>query len=94
MLDLPAARHLFHHKLGVHLHVDLGGAELRRLLQTGDQPAILGDVVGGAADGLLALGEHRAAIGRDQTTAPYPAGPGLPRDPPSASTMTFTRRFP
>ncbi|SLI09280.1 Uncharacterised protein [Mycobacteroides abscessus subsp. abscessus] len=23
------------------------------------------------------------------TTAPYPAGPGLPRDPPSASTITF-----
>src|SRR3977135_2242862 len=28
----------------------------------------------------------------DQTTVPYPAGPGLPRDPPSASTMTFMRR--
>jgi ribonuclease HI len=29
-----------------------------------------------------------------QATAPYPAGPGLPRDPPSASTITFTSRFP
>ncbi|OOK71976.1 putative phosphoglycerate mutase [Mycobacterium kansasii] len=28
------------------------------------------------------------------TTAPYPAGPGLPRDPPSASMMTFTAQNP
>ena len=28
------------------------------------------------------------------TTAPYPAGPGLPRDPPSASMTTFTAQIP
>ncbi len=76
MFDLPAARHLFDHKLGVHRHLDVGGAQLRGLLQTRDQPAIFGDVVGGAADGLLALGEHRR---RGRPTRPptrIPQAPG------------------
>jgi len=62
MLDLPATRHLFHHKLGIHEHVDVGGAQLRRLLKARDQPAVLGHIVGGTADGLLALGQHRGAV--------------------------------
>ena len=64
MLDLPAARHLLHHQLGVHQHLDLGGAELGGLLESRDQPAVLGDVVGGTPDRLLALGQHRAVVGR------------------------------
>jgi hypothetical protein len=28
-------------------------------------------------------------VAASRTTAPYPAGPGFPRDPPSASTMTL-----
>ena len=64
MLDLPAAGHLLHHQLGVHPHLDLGGAQFGRLLQSGNQTAVLGDVVGGMPDRLLALGQHRAAVGR------------------------------
>ena len=63
MFDFPAARHLLHHKLGVHQHVDVGGAELGGLLESRDQAAVLGDVVGGTPDGLLALREHGAVVG-------------------------------
>ena len=64
MLDLPAARHLLHHQFGIHQHIDLGGAQPGRLIQPGDQAAVLGDVVGGTPDRLLALGQHRGVVGR------------------------------
>ena len=44
---------------------ELGGGA-----QAGDQAAVLGDVVGGHADGLGALGEHLAGRRRRVTTAP------------------------
>lgn len=56
-----------------------GGAE------AGQQAPVLGDVVGGDADELGRL-RQGLPVAASLTTAPYPAGPGLPRDPPSAST--------
>ena len=55
------------------------------LLQPGDQAAVLGDVVGGPADGLLGFGEHRSAVGRPdhRTVARRPriaAGPAVGLD--------------
>ena len=76
VFDLPAAGHLLNHELGVHSHVDLGGADLGRLLEARDQAAILGDVVGGVTDRLLALGQHGFAVGRPDHRA-VARGPGI-----------------
>ena len=65
--------------------------QARRSLETGDQPAVLRDVVGRGPDRLGPLGERCRR--RIRTTAPYPAGPGLPREPPSASTTSTRPRL-
>ena len=80
VFDLPAAGHLLDHQLRVHPHVDLGGAHLGRLLQAGDQTAVLGDVVGGMTDRLLALGQHVLAIGCPDHR-PVSRGPGITARP-------------
>ena len=87
VLDLPAAGHLLHDQLGVHPDVDISSRRARRGREAGDQAAVLGDVVAGDAEAVAALGEHLAGRRRRHDGA-EPAGPGLPRDPPSASTTT------
>ena len=81
VLDLPAARHLLDDQLGVHPYLDLGGADLERSRQPGDQAAVLRDVVGRPPDAGSPLGEHvtrvrleddRAVAGRTGV-APRPA---------------------
>ena len=82
VLDLPAARHLLDDELGVHPHLDLGGrVEVERRLQAGDQAAVLGDVVGRAADRRGPLGQqppglgvpHQRAVAGRARVAPRPA---------------------
>ena len=70
MLDLPATRHLLDHELGVHPHLEQGVWRVLQVeLETGDQAAILGDVVRGMADRLCSLRNHLAAVGvTDQRT--------------------------
>ncbi len=86
VLDLPAARHLLDDELGVHADVDPGvRVQFAGGAQAGQQAPVLGDVVGGDADVLGGL-RQGLPVAASLTTAPYPAGPGLPRDPPSAST--------
>ena len=89
VLDLPAARHLLDDELGVHPDLDLGpGCEL----------------LGELAARRSARSTRRRCWSRPRSwcrprrgprrssaslsTAPYAAGPGLPRDPPSASMTT------
>ena len=62
MSDLPPPGHLLDHQLGIHRHRDLGSVQLGRLLQTGYQAAIFGDVVSRMADRLLALGQHSRPV--------------------------------
>ena len=50
VLDAVGARQLLGDELGVVDDLDLGGAELARALEAEDQPAVLGDVVGGDAE--------------------------------------------
>ena len=57
VLDLPSAGQLFDDELGIHANDDRCRTELGRGLQPGKQAAILRDVVGINADGVLALGE-------------------------------------
>jgi hypothetical protein len=65
VLDLPPARHLLDHQFGIHLDCHLVSTQPGRSLQSGYQTPVFGDVVRGPPDGLLALGEHRCAIGRE-----------------------------
>ncbi len=83
MLDLPASGHLLDDQFGIHRHRDFAGVQFRRLLQTRYQAAIFGDVVGGVADCLLALGQHdrpvgtphhRPVAGRPRVAARSPVG--------------------
>ena len=88
VLDLPAAGHLLDDELRVHAHVHgCLRVALEGGLEAGDQPAVLGDVVARDADVDADLAEHRAGSS-SMTTAPPAAMPGLPREPPSASTMS------
>ena len=98
VLDLPVARHLLDDELGVHPHRDRRCAELGGGPQPGDQAAVLGHVVGGDADRLGALGQHAPVVASQHDRA-VAGRPGLPRDPPSASTIdprrgTLTARTP
>ena len=76
VLDLPAAGHLLDDQFGVqpglhHARPELGGG-----LQPGDQPLVLGDVVGGDPDRLGTLGQHRAGGGVADHRA-VPGGSGV-----------------
>jgi hypothetical protein len=63
VLDLPSARHLLDDQLGVHADLDVGTrCVLGRELETGDEAAVLGDVVGGGADRLAPRGDHLAGV--------------------------------
>jgi hypothetical protein len=70
VLDLPVPGHLLDDELGVHPDLEVG---LRRVLvvelETGDQPAVLRDVVGGDPDRLGPLGDHLARPGVAQQGA-------------------------
>ncbi len=64
VLDLPATRHLLDHEFGIHPYFGRrAGRDERSRLQPGDQPAILGHVVGRVADSLRDLGKHLAGFG-------------------------------
>jgi len=57
VLHLPAPGHLLDDELRVHAHRDRRGAELGRRLKSGDQPAVLGDVVRRAPERFAPLGQ-------------------------------------
>ena len=70
VLDLPAPAHLLHDELGIHPHVDLRRrGDLLRGFETGDQSAVLGDVVGGGADRCRAFGEHQITLTHERAVA-------------------------
>jgi hypothetical protein len=77
MPDLPSAGQLFDNQLGVHSHDDRRRTELGCSLQPGKEAAILRDVVGIDADGVLALGEYgtRGRVAHDGAVA---SRPGIP----------------
>jgi hypothetical protein len=62
MLDLPPPGHLLNQQFRIQEHRGLGGSEFERVIQTGNQPAVFGDVVGRPADGLLGLGQYGRAV--------------------------------
>ena len=77
MLDLPPPGHLFDDQLGVHRHRDLGGAQLwpppsRPAIRPRYSATLL--VARPMACLLSASTVSRSA---ENTTAPYPAGPGI-----------------
>src|SRR5581483_5161690 len=55
---------------------NLGGAKPRRLLQTRDQAAVFGNVVGGPADRLLAFSQDGGTVGRPHHR-PIPGRAGI-----------------
>jgi hypothetical protein len=77
VLDAVLAAHLLDHQLRVGHDLDGGKLQLDRLPQAGDQPAVLGDVVGrepdrlalGREDGAVLVLEHEAVGGRTGVAA-------------------------
>ena len=69
VFDAPSACHLLDHQFGVHRNGHLGGALRGGGLQSRDEAAVLGDVVGGVADRFLALRKDRSAVGREHDRA-------------------------
>ena len=63
MLHPPAAGHLLDHELRVHPDRDRGRVELGRGAQPGEQPVVLGHVVGGPPQRRGPLGQHLAGVG-------------------------------
>jgi len=62
VLDLVLAAHLLHEQLGVGDDLDVAEAKLDRLLEAGQERAILRHVVRGNADRLAARVEDRAVF--------------------------------
>ena len=89
VLDLPAARHLLDDELGVH--PDLDRRRRARTRSASRSPAISPEY---SATLLLATpivvpsSAITSPVSASLSTAPYAAGPGLPREPPSASMTT------
>src|SRR5205823_13220692 len=79
VLDPVLAGHLLHEELGVGDDLDLVDLQLGRALETGDEAAVLGDVVRRDADRLAVGGEHRAVV-RLEDVAEC-GGPGIPSCP-------------
>ena len=76
VLDLVLAAHLLDHQLRVGDHLELADVELDRLLEPGDQGAVLGDVVRRDADRLAVGREHRAVLGLEHVAVGR--RPGIP----------------
>src|SRR5581483_1165608 len=68
VLDAVLAAHLLHHQLGIGDQLELPHAELDRLPEAGDEPAVLGDVVGRRADRLPVRREDAAVVRLEHVT--------------------------
>ena len=76
VLDAILAAHLLHEQLRVRDDLDLRHMQLDRLLEAGDEPAVLGDVVRRDADRLALRGEDGAVLRLEHE--PVGRRPGIP----------------
>ena len=94
VLDLPAPRHLLDDELGVHPDLDLGvRGELAAIRSPAIRPEYSATLLV-ATPIVVPSSASTSPVLASLSTAPYAAGPGLPREPPSASMRTTATHRP